>query len=376
MLEQIVDLDADSRVVPNAFRVLRAGENPTDKGTYVFDDEAANNVMTSWRDKGIDLAIDYEHQSLSDPPIEAPNAASKFIPEVRNGELWATGVKWTDRAWGYLATGEYRYFSPAFTFDPKTMRVTRLINIALTNNPATHAIEPLVAATAKHAHTQKLTQTQEDPMDFEKLYTELKAKFEAQAVELVALKAQLTGATSEIVAEGAEVAGVVGLRSDAGRKDRVGAVQGLATLRANVLALTDAKSESAAIGTIAAWKANAGEVAKLTARVEEMESEKLTSELSAVLDGAVKDGKIELAKKEEFRETVALKPFGGKVSRSGIDAVKVCIAQLRGGLPVKGAEMPASGSYAMSALQIQIAKNCGRDPNEVAKSLQVIQAAS
>lgn len=55
-------------------------------------------------------------------------------------------MRWTPKAAKELTDGEWLYFSPAFSNEEKTGRILELINIALTNIPATRGMTPLVAA--------------------------------------------------------------------------------------------------------------------------------------------------------------------------------------------------------------------------------------
>lgn len=141
---------------PTAFRILRAGVNTTDKGPFLFDDEAARLVMAAFVAKGLDkIQVDFEHQSMQAPPAGGPAhkpAAGWFRLEVRGGELWATDVAWTTAAAEMLAPASgapaYRFFSPILQFDETTRRITALRNLALTNDPALDGLQPLMAARA------------------------------------------------------------------------------------------------------------------------------------------------------------------------------------------------------------------------------------
>lgn len=144
----VASLSGDGNV-PSELRLFHAGLNEYSDGDKIlFDDVAAESVMTRVAARTIDFMADYEHQSLIKPPIEAPASAKKWTPELRNGDLMATDIKWTDRAKSMIAAGEYRYYSIAAKVDPKTSRAVEVINFALTNNPAAIGIAPLKAASA------------------------------------------------------------------------------------------------------------------------------------------------------------------------------------------------------------------------------------
>lgn len=94
---------------------------------------------------GGDLHIDYQHRT--DIPVDnspAP-AAGWFRLEARSDGLYATNVKWTDKAANMLSSREFRYFSPVFyVTDNKT--IVSIAKLSLTNEPATKGLLPLVAS--------------------------------------------------------------------------------------------------------------------------------------------------------------------------------------------------------------------------------------
>lgn len=134
---------------PREFQLFPAGEVRTRKGTFLFDEKAATATLAAARAWGVRLAIDYCHASLgamtAPDPAKAGEAAGSFVPAVREGALWATDVEWTPDGAERVASKKYRYFSPTILTDANK-RVCELINVALTNTPATHGIAPLVLA--------------------------------------------------------------------------------------------------------------------------------------------------------------------------------------------------------------------------------------
>lgn len=143
----VVALDAGLAKLPTEFRLFARGTNRTKKGDFLFDDAAAKAVQRNADTWGLadGYSLDYQHDALNAAiPGHERIAAGWFKPEVRNGELWATNVRWTPRAAKALSEREFRYVSP--TFRHEGGRVVELINVALTNTPATHGIAPLVAA--------------------------------------------------------------------------------------------------------------------------------------------------------------------------------------------------------------------------------------
>lgn len=134
---------------PSEFRIFTAGQVDTTKGTFTFDAEAAKSVMADYALQGVDLMIDYAHAAMrassAIDPAQAGKAAGWFQLELRNGELWATNVRWTQPAAAALQRREWRFMSPTFQTDSDG-RIENLLNVALTNMPATLKLQPLMAA--------------------------------------------------------------------------------------------------------------------------------------------------------------------------------------------------------------------------------------
>lgn len=134
--------------LPTEFRIFTAGKVVTEKGTFTFDAASAKALMSEYRTHGNEIMIDYDHASLSATdardPAMAGKAAGWCALELRGGELWAVNVRWSDPAAAALRAKEWRYMSPAFSVEKN--KITSLLNVALTNIPATRNLTPLVAA--------------------------------------------------------------------------------------------------------------------------------------------------------------------------------------------------------------------------------------
>jgi phage I-like protein len=132
---------------PTEFLIWPFGEIATTKGTFLFDDSAAQSVLDSWQAYGNRLTIDYEHKAV-DPNRRAGDgrSAGSFLLELRDDGLYAIDVRWTPPAFEQLSNKEWLYFSPYFSAEEDSGRILELINLALTNIPATRNMTPLVAA--------------------------------------------------------------------------------------------------------------------------------------------------------------------------------------------------------------------------------------
>jgi len=89
--------------------------------------------------------IDYEHQTLNkhENGQPAPAAGWLLAMEWREGSgLWGQ-VFLTERAREQIKAGEYRYFSPVFSYDPQSGQVLQIEMGALTNTPALDGLAPL-----------------------------------------------------------------------------------------------------------------------------------------------------------------------------------------------------------------------------------------
>jgi len=128
-------------VAPASIQVSPAGWVKTTKGDYLCDGEAMDLVMQSFREQGVDVVIDYEHQTQGRGPAPAAGWINKLT--ARPDGLWAT-VEWTPRATEYLQRREYRYLSPVIMVRKSDKRVVQLRSAALTNEPATMGQRPLV----------------------------------------------------------------------------------------------------------------------------------------------------------------------------------------------------------------------------------------
>lgn len=252
--------EGESATPPSEFRIFAFGRFESSQGPFEFTQDSAREVMEAYRLKGTAMSADYEHRALhaaySGDGV-AP-AAAWFSLEVREDGLWAVNVKWTPRAAKYLTEREYRYFSPAFEAvdqgEDMPPRVKRLVNVALTNLPATRDMAPLAAS--------ETAPTTPETAEMSTLLTQLSVANEAEAlVKLTELKSA-----------------VESLVKLSGAKDAAGAI-GVFTA-----ALEDAKALSAVRDELAKVKA-----------------EESAKALESLLDEAVKAGKVPPADREHMK---------------------------------------------------------------------------
>jgi phage I-like protein len=137
LLTELANLPEWLRILPRGRVELVDGRESLD-----IDGEALAEMVAAFQARGVDLVVDYEHQSLKGQ--RAP--AAGWIKELtaREDGLWAR-VEWTPQAKAYLSNREYRYFSPVLKLNPETRRPEALLQMALTNVPAIRGLAPLVA---------------------------------------------------------------------------------------------------------------------------------------------------------------------------------------------------------------------------------------
>ena len=103
------------------------------RGPYTLDAQA---VLDAFAAGGIDLPLDYEHQTLTAEDKAGPVPAAGWIKELqaRADGIWAR-VQWTAQAASLLADKAYRFLSPVFRFTPTDGRVVALAGAGLVHTP-------------------------------------------------------------------------------------------------------------------------------------------------------------------------------------------------------------------------------------------------
>jgi phage I-like protein len=372
-----LELAADG-APPTEFRIFSYGQNPSDKGTFIFDEKAAKLVMAAFSKKGMALTMDYEHQALNAPDngAPAPNSCYSWTPEVRKNdagkpELWATNAKWTEKAAAHIKAREYLYFSPAFETEPDTMRVARILNMALTNIPALDKQEPLVAASQGDGPMKKMLCIA--------CSTALRAPSDDSDGDEVACSTCLSAAKA--ASKMTALTAVVGLKAGADADAITSEVRSLSSFRAGVIATLGVDSFDKAMGEIVALKARAAQVEVLTKQIEDDKVKALSAELDGILEAAGKTGKIPPA---ELQKTVQpiLALSGGKPTKENIAVIKDVVSKL---VPVittqdDGGKKPnaegAGGAYALTSADLEIAKLTGVAPNDIVEHQKKVGAGS
>lgn len=127
--------------VPEVIPVLPLGHVVSSKGEFDVDEESFQAMKAQIAQRGVDLVVDYEHQTLKG--VEAPAAGWVKELKLEGGQIMAV-VQWTPRGAQYLENKEYRYLSPVVTVRRSDGKATGLHSLALTNTPAIEHMTPIV----------------------------------------------------------------------------------------------------------------------------------------------------------------------------------------------------------------------------------------
>ncbi len=326
----------DAGDAPEEIKILPLGHVHTRKGDFEVDDESVRMILEKFKERGNDLVIDYEHQSLKG--TEAP--AGGWIRDIYKGEdALVAKVEWTDRAREYLKNKEYRYLSPVVLVLRDSNRAAWIHSVALTNVPAINKMFAMVNSADP-----------EDIAEFEETegnYMELK--------ELVKILGLPETATEEDVRKALAAAGKKEEESGKAAAGESAKEESVPAANAVVLSLlglkADAKTEDVA-AAVMELKAGAGkdEMLALRAELEKRDAE-------AAVTAALKAGKI-TASQKEWALGDALSDMAGFEAF----AEKAPVVVPQGKLELKDAPKDAAKDYDMKIL-----KNCGITKEDIEK---------
>ena len=133
--------EVDVTGAPEVISVLPLGHVVSQKGEFDVDGESFEAMKAQIAQRGVDVVIDYEHQTLTGE--QAPAAGWVKELKLEGGNIKAV-VEWTSRAAEYIKNKEYRYLSPVITVRKSDNKATGLHSLALTNTPAIEDMAPIV----------------------------------------------------------------------------------------------------------------------------------------------------------------------------------------------------------------------------------------
>lgn len=275
--------EADLAGAPNRVLVFRDGWTNFKwmsgrKVKTMLDADAAKSVIGNFHSLGRDIIFDFEHQSeggeFARPAGDGLVPAAGWIHgfEYVPGQGLYANVKWNDEASELLKKRAYRYFSPVWIQDKNTNRVTEVVSVALTNNPAQLALEPIIAS-GKGPHGAMKMETVLNLLGISPAEIEGKSDEEAWSIIGEKLKTALGQQNEQMQA----VAKALGTEFEpakiVGAKDANTKLIARATEVAK--SATDAKaSGDAALKTIATELGCDADQAKIVAKVKEIKNVK------------------------------------------------------------------------------------------------------
>ncbi len=316
--------------VPAEIQVIPFGYFDTPKGPFELTAAGAGEVIAAFEAQKNDMVIDYEHQTLADPPVPAPAAGwiKKLVNKGAEG-IWAV-MEWTEKARQYIANREYKYVSPVFLKRKSDNRVVRLINVALTNQPNIDGMVPLVNK-GMIADFGPRNENKEEIMDKELL--------KLLGLPETATMQDVTTAINKLQTE-----------IQTNKDKTVAVVANKAVLDA--LGLTEGATEAEVTGTITAMKQGSSQVTDLAKQVAVLTNKLSERDAGDIVTQAMKDGKITPAQKE-WAEDYAKRDLEG----FRVFVAKAPVVVVQGKIITD--RKPPEG--AIDDTQAQINKLCGVD---------------
>lgn len=250
-------------------KILPLGEVKTTKGNFYVDEQSVKVMKEYFKKRGLDIVVDYEHQSLSDKKALAGGWIKDFY--IKDNCVVAK-VEFTDIAKQEIENKQYKYLSP--TLFLKNGKPIRLHSVALTNTPAIDNMYPLFLS----EDLKEELEGDDIKMDIKKILEFLglneNATEEDVLKKLEELKANETveeDLNNEMqLSSNKEIIGILGLKEDATEEE----------IKIGLLNL----------------KNNTVSKAEFLALKEEMAKK----EINNILDEALKVGKIVPAQRESF----------------------------------------------------------------------------
>lgn len=334
--------------VPEEIKLLPLGLVKSQKGDFVVDDESVQMIINHFKNRRLDLVIDYEHQTLKD--IQAP--AGGWITDIYKGDdAIIAKVKWTEKAADYLKNKEYRYLSPVVIVSKKDRKAREIHSAALTNTPAIDGMFALVNSIDIEEYEDDEEESTMELIELAKMLglPETATEEEIRKALNIASKA-LEEKQKDEPKDGEDTA----LQANEGcEKEQVAnSNKGTDPVVLSLLGLKDdAKTEDVAASIMALM--SGGPAKELLELKEEMAKRNAQD----LVQMALKDGKITAAQKD-WAEAYALSDKDG--FKSFMDKAPVVVPQ--GKMELKDAPHDSTVEY-----DVAILKNCGLIKEDVEK---------
>lgn len=136
---------------PEEIRLFPFGKTKTRKGFVILDADGARAALADYAENlgdgnTLGLMFDFEHKSITPgAPAGSGKASGWGRLAIRDDGIYAESIAFTETANAGITAKvpEWRFFSPVVELDERR-RIIRIVNIALTNLPATVRQTPIV----------------------------------------------------------------------------------------------------------------------------------------------------------------------------------------------------------------------------------------
>lgn len=126
------EINADSGDL-NEIKIMPLGDINSEQGFFNVDEESVRLMKEEFERRGIDIVVDYEHQTLKDIAAPAGGWIKDFY--IKDNAVTAD-IQWTGKGKEYVKNKEYRYLSPVVVVRKSDNKAVKLHSVALTNTPA------------------------------------------------------------------------------------------------------------------------------------------------------------------------------------------------------------------------------------------------
>lgn len=315
-----LQIDCSIKGAPTEIQVMPRGRHSTGNGDFTLDGAGARRIIEDFNSRENDMVIDYEHQTLGGGEAPAAGWIKELIDKGNEG-IWAM-VQWTEKAKEYLKAREYRYLSPVFLKSVSSNEVIRLINVALTNQPAIDGMVPIVskAQCTRTSQPQAISKNLEGSVtpdlegsvtpDREGSVTPNKPKKEVFMKELF----ELLGLSEEGTAEQAAWA-IRALKSEV-EALKAGPFYPIAGEVLQLLGLSVTATSPEIKGTVAALKqaeVRIAEIPVLEAKVVKLKAALREAGAEDLVEAAMKQGKVTPAQRDWAMQYAGQDPEGFRV---------------------------------------------------------------
>jgi phage I-like protein len=333
---RVITLNSEAaKGVPAWINLLPLGRLSTFDGReYVVDQAAVDSILTTWAAHGVDMVIDYEHQTHTGD--KAP--AAGWIKELQAREDGIYGrVEWTEAASNHVAKKEYRYLSPVILIEKKSKRVLAITDMALTNTPRINDFPAIInsiggSSMEKFLNALRKLLGLDEGAGAEDVTSKIKA--------MVNSLAELMSGLSELVeikpdAKPADVVQAV--------KNSLAASTGQAPIPEpilNSLKLNSGAGESEVLAAIKGLADGSGQAGDLAQEVNALKARLAKRDADDLVEKALNSGKLPPAQKEWFEGLAQKDPKSAEAYLN--NATKVI--PVGDELPKGKANKPASGA--------------------------------